>query len=71
LIGELTANCGSIVYEADCLAAVRRAASAASGMSESARADLVSRLREIVARNPAQAARIREVAAAAGVVIGP
>ena len=70
LLAELTAQCGSITYEADCYAAVRSAASAAGGMSEAEQAQVVRRLREIMGNNPNQAARIGEIAAEAGLSVG-
>ena len=69
LLAELTAQCGSINYEDDCYAAVRRAASAASGMSDAEQAQVVRRLREIMGNNPNQAARIGEIAAEAGLSV--
>ena len=66
LLAELTAQCGSITYEADCYAAVESAATAASGMSEAEQAQIVRRLREIMGNNPNHATRIGEIAAQAG-----
>ena len=70
LLAELTAQCGSITYEADCYAAVRSAASAGGGMSEAEQAQVVRRLREIMGNNPNQAARIGEIASEAGLSVG-
>ena len=70
LLAELTAQCGSITYEDDCYAAVRSAASAASGMSDAEQAQVVRRLREVMGNNPNQAARIGEIASDAGLSIG-
>ena len=70
LLAELTAQCGSITYEEDCYAAVRSAASAASGMSEAEQAQVVRRLREITGNNPNQATRIGEIASDAGLSLG-
>ncbi len=69
LLAELTAQCGSITYEDDCYAAVRNAAGAAGGLSDAERAQVVRRLREIMGNNPNQAARIGELAAAAGLSV--
>ena len=70
LLAELTAQCGSITYEDDCYAAVRSAASAASGMSDAEQAQVVRRLREVMGNNPNQAARIGEIASDAGLSVG-
>ena len=66
LLAELTAQCGAITYEADCYAAVERAASGVRNAPDAEQAQVVRRLREIMGANPNQAARIREIAAAAG-----
>ena len=66
LLANLTAECGTITYEADCYAAVESAATAASSMSAAEQAQVGRRLREIMGVNPAQAARIREIAASGG-----
>ena len=66
VLANLTAECGSITYEADCLAAVESAATAAASMSDSDQAQIGRRVREIIAANPGQAARISEVAADGG-----
>lgn len=70
LLAELTAQCGSITYEDDCYAAVRSAASVASGMSDAEQAQVVRRLREVMGNNPNQADRIGEIASDAGLSIG-
>ena len=70
LLAELTAQCGSITYEDDCYAAVRSAASAASGMSDAEQAQVVRRLREVMGNNPNQADRIGEIASDAGLSVG-
>ncbi len=66
LLANLTAECGSITYEADCYAAVEAAASAAGSLSDEDRGLIVGRLGAIAAANPNQAARIREIAAGGG-----
>ncbi|HUE96224.1 MAG TPA: aldolase/citrate lyase family protein [Longimicrobiaceae bacterium] len=66
LVGELNAQCAPIVYEADCLATVRRAATAGAALPAAQQAIVLEALRRIVAGNPSQAAQIREAAAAAG-----
>ena len=70
LLGNLTAECGSITYEADCYAAVEKAATAVSTMSAAEQAQVGRRLREIMGANPSHSARIREIAARAGLTLG-
>ncbi len=69
LLANLTAECGSITYEADCYAAVEAAASAAGSLSDEDRELMVGRLGAIAAANPNQAARIREIAAGGGLEV--
>ena len=69
LLANLTAECGAITYEDDCYAAVRQAATAASSMSAAEQAQVSRRLREVMGTNPAQAARIREIAVRAGLAV--
>ncbi len=69
LLANLTAECGSITYEADCYAAVEAAASAAGSLSDADRELMVSRLGAIAAANPNQAVRIREIAAGGGLEV--
>ena len=69
VLANLTAECGSITYEADCYAAVGAAAEAAGSVSEDDRGRILSRLGEIVAANPNQAVRIREIAASGGLEV--
>ena len=69
LLANLTAECGSITYEADCYAAVEAAASAAGSLSDEDRELMASRLGAIAAANPNQAARIREIAAGGGIEV--
>ena len=69
LLANLTAECGSITYEADCYAAVEAAAEAAGSLSDDDRGLIVGRLDAIVAANPNQAARIREIAAGGGLEV--
>lgn len=66
LVSDLRAACGEIVYEADCLAVVRRAAGAAGALSGDDLESIRSELRRLVADNPDIASRIREVAAESG-----
>ena len=69
LLANLTAECGSITYEADCYAAVEAAASASGSLSDEDRGLIVGRLGAIAAANPNQAARIREIAAGGGLEV--
>jgi len=66
LVAELNAQCASIVYEADCYAAVRRAVSAAAQMQPAGRTEIVAALQRIIAANPAHAAAIREISEGVG-----
>jgi 2-keto-3-deoxy-L-rhamnonate aldolase RhmA len=66
VLANITADCGEIIYEADCLNAVREAAGAAGDLSAPERQGVRTRLMEIMVANPSQAARIREVSAGAG-----
>ena len=66
VLANLTANCGEIVYEDDCLGAVREAAAAAGDLSAPELQGVRTRLMELATAHPGQAARIREVAAGAG-----
>lgn len=70
LLANLTAECGSITYEADCHAAVRDAASAASSLDADQKAQVVRRLLEVMGANPTHATRIREIATQAGLTVG-
>ena len=70
VLANLTAECGEIVYEADCLDAVRAAASASEDLTAPEQQGVRTRLMEIAAAHPSQAARIREVAAGAGLALG-
>lgn len=70
ILANLTAECGSITYEDDCFAAVTSAASAASSLSATDQAHVSRRVREIIAANPAQATRIREIASGGGLDVG-
>ncbi len=69
VLANLTAVCGEIIYEADCIDAVQEAAGVAGDLSAAERQGVRTRLMEIIADNPSRAARIREVAAEAGLPI--
>ncbi len=69
VLANLTANCGEIVYEDDCLSAVRQAADAAGDLTAPERQGVQARLMELMAAHPNQAARIREVSAGAGLAL--
>ena len=70
LLANLTAECGSITYEADCHAAVRDAATGSSSLDAAQKAQVVRRLLEVMGANPAHATRIREIATQAGLTVG-
>jgi 2-keto-3-deoxy-L-rhamnonate aldolase RhmA len=70
LLANLTAECGSVTYEADCYAAVEQAAAAAGSMSTDEQAQVGRRLREVMGANPSHAMRIREIATRAGLTVG-
>ena len=69
VLANLTAVCGEIIYEADCIDAVQEVAGVAGDLSAAERQGVRTRLMEIIADNPSRAARIREVAAEAGLPI--
>ncbi len=69
VLANLTAECGSITYEADCYAAAEDAAAAVSSMSTAERAQVGQRFRDIIGANPGHAARLLEIAAQAGLVL--
>jgi 2-keto-3-deoxy-L-rhamnonate aldolase RhmA len=71
VLSELTASCGEMVYEEDCLSAVRQAAGAAVEMTETERRQVRDRLARVATDNPGQASRIRDAAAEAGLGIEP
>jgi 2-keto-3-deoxy-L-rhamnonate aldolase RhmA len=69
LIAELNAACASIVYEADCYAAARRAGAGGAGLDARGRAELVEAFRRVIVANPAQAGALREIATGAGLPV--
>ena len=69
-LANLTAQCGSITYEADCFAAIDSAAAAASSMPATDRALVRQGVREIIEAHPNHAARIREIATRHGLDVG-
>lgn len=71
LLADLAAGCREIVYEADCFTAVRAAASAAPDLSDENRDQVRTALLDIVSAHPAQAARVREIAAESGLTLEP
>jgi 2-keto-3-deoxy-L-rhamnonate aldolase RhmA len=70
VLADLAAACGQIVYLADCLQAVRAAASSAASLPEAQAAEVTAALLRIASDNPAQADAIREAAAEGGLAIG-
>ena len=69
VLADLSGGCGEIVYEADCLSAVRGAAGAAGDLTAAEQQGVRTRIMEIMTAHPSRAARIREVAAEAGLRI--
>ena len=70
ILANLTAECGSITYEADCFSAVESAAEAAASLSDSDKALIGRRVRELIAANPSQASQIRNIASRGGLDVG-
>jgi 2-keto-3-deoxy-L-rhamnonate aldolase RhmA len=66
LVADLTAQCGTIVYEGDCLAAVGRAIAGSLRLQEADRAPVVAALRQVAADNPSISRQINDVAQRAG-----
>lgn len=66
MLAGLNAACGNMVYEEDCLSAVREAAAGAQGLAAPERDRIRARLEQIAGDNPGQAARVREILEAAG-----
>lgn len=66
LLADLRGACGEIVYEADCLAVVRRAAGAAERLSDADVEELRRALARIANENPGSAGAIREAATEGG-----
>jgi 2-keto-3-deoxy-L-rhamnonate aldolase RhmA len=70
LLSGITAECGQIVYEADCHAAVERALAAVKDKPDADLEAIRTSLSEVIAANPTQADRIREIVTGSGVAIG-
>jgi 2-keto-3-deoxy-L-rhamnonate aldolase RhmA len=70
LAAGINAQCGQITYEADCHAAVEQALAAAGDLPEAELEPIRTALTEVIASNPNQADRIREIVSASGVEIG-
>jgi len=70
LLGEVTAQCGTIVYEADCLAAVRAAAAGARDLSAEEMELVRTALRSVAGGSPTLAEQIRGIAAQEGLELG-
>jgi 2-keto-3-deoxy-L-rhamnonate aldolase RhmA len=66
VVVDVSAQCKSITYEADCFAAVQKALAAVKAMSAADKDGLRASLKEIVDRNPNHAVRIREIVAQSG-----
>lgn len=67
LVADIGAQCLEIVYEADCHAAIQQALSGAGSDDTDA---IREALTQVIANNPAQGERIREIVADSGVDIG-
>lgn len=70
LAADISGECGRIVYEADCYAAVERALAAAEGLPKGELTAIGTTLSEVIAANPNQADRIREIVSQSGVEVG-
>ena len=70
ILANLTAECGSITYEADCFSAIESAAEAAANLSDSDKALIGRRVRELIAANPSQASQMRNIASRGGLDVG-
>ena len=69
VLADLSGGCGEIVYEDDCLRAVRGAAGVAGELSAAEQQGVRTRIMELIAAHPNQAASIREAAVGAGLQI--
>lgn len=69
LLMEISGQCGSLVYEADCYDAVEQAVGAAEGMTGADREALANRLSEVVENTPALGSRIRDIAQSGGLTL--
>jgi 2-keto-3-deoxy-L-rhamnonate aldolase RhmA len=69
LAGAISAACGQIVYEADCHAAVEGALAEADKLAPDELDPVRSALADVIAANPNQADRIREIVADSGLEI--
>lgn len=67
-LADVSAQCGTIVYEADCYAAIQKALAASKDMSTEEQDALRTSLTEIVGKNPNHAARIRELVTQSGTI---
>ena len=70
ILANLTAECGSITYEADCFSAIESAGEAAANLSDSDKALIGRRVRELIAANPSQASQMRNIASRGGLDVG-
>ncbi len=68
LVADINAQCLQITYEADCHAAIEQALSQAGSGDDNAA--IHAALTQVIANNPSQADRIREIVAGSGVAIG-
>jgi 2-keto-3-deoxy-L-rhamnonate aldolase RhmA len=70
LAASISADCGQIVYEADCFAAVEGALDEAEGLDEAELDAVRAALAQAIERNPNHADQLREIAAEAPVDLG-
>ncbi len=70
MLASITAECGQIVYEADCHAAVARALAAVKDKPDADLEAIRTSLTEVISGNPEQADRIRELVTESGVDVG-
>ncbi|WGF86705.1 aldolase/citrate lyase family protein [Marinivivus vitaminiproducens] len=68
-VADVTAQCATITYEADCYAAIEKALSAVKGGSPQEIQAVQASLSDVVGKNPNHAERIREMVAQSGLAI--
>ena len=66
LLAAIESDCAMIIYEEDCIAAVRRAAEGAADLDEGDRQQVADRIAELVETNPNLATQIRRITDQAG-----
>ncbi len=71
LLGEVAAQCGELVYEADCLAAVRAAAGAAGNLPTGEVARIREALESVIQAHPSIGDAVRQAAEEVGLPLPP